>query len=164
MAPANQDKNEKENRRDFLAKIAMGSGLLLGYGVFATEAVLFVLPKRTKTPTRKLYAGTLDNYTIGKTQIFYDLEGTPIMVKRDESGLRAFSSVCPHLGCRVNWEDENKRFFCPCHGGVFSEDGKAIKGPPADSNQDLIEVPVHIDDSSGIIYIEVKVSNRRKNT
>lgn len=157
----NNDSKEDTSRRGFLAKILMGTGLVFGYGLLAVEGLLFVLPPRSKVRTRRLYAGKIDNYQVGSTQTFHDLEGKSIMVKRDETGLRAFSSVCPHLGCRVHWENENKRFFCPCHGGVFSEDGVATEGPPADAGQRLIEVPVSVDETSGIVYIDVKDVGRK---
>lgn len=40
-----------------------------------------------------------------------------------------FSSVCPHLGCRFNWEDASKKFVCPCHGSQFTYDGEHVAGP-----------------------------------
>jgi menaquinol-cytochrome c reductase iron-sulfur subunit len=42
---------------------------------------------------------------------------------------RVLSPVCPHLGCEVEWQEDGKRFFCPCHDSVFAEDGKLISGP-----------------------------------
>ena len=85
-----------------------------------------------------------------------DLEGTPILIKRDERGFHAYSSLCPHLGCRVRWEDDNHRFFCPCHRGVFDENGVATEGPPADAGQRLAEVPLRVDEGAGVVYMEVK--------
>lgn len=148
-------------RRGFLAALLMGIGLVLSYGALAVKGLLFILPPHTQPQRRKLYAGKLDQYTPGSMQKFYDLEGKEILVRRSEAGLKAFSSVCPHLGCRVHWETDNQRFFCPCHGGVFTEEGKPVAGPPADGNQWLFEVPVQVDESSGIVYIEVKDTSRR---
>lgn len=44
---------------------------------------------------------------------------------------RVLSSVCPHLGCTVQWRPERDRFVCPCHGGTFLPDGSRVSGPPA---------------------------------
>ena len=36
----------------------------------------------------------------------------------------AFSAACTHMGCIVQWQSSDKKFHCPCHGGIFSEYGK----------------------------------------
>jgi len=46
------------------------------------------------------------------------------------STLRALSPVCPHRGCTIAWDDNEGRFLCPCHGGVFAPDGAYESGPP----------------------------------
>lgn len=117
---------------------------------------MFVLPEKRKPRIRKLFAGRIDQYEIGKVQKFYDLEGGEILVKRDKDSFRAFSSTCPHLGCKVRWESENERFFCPCHRGVFDADGIAISGPPADAGQRLSSVRLDVNEDSGVVYIEVE--------
>ncbi len=35
----------------------------------------------------------------------------------------AMSAACTHRGCIVEWSDSDRKFHCPCHGGVFTEDG-----------------------------------------
>ena len=150
------EKTNISSRREWLGNLLMGWGLALSYGLFGLIGLLFLLPRRLKTPTRFLYAGSADRYQEGTVQIFYDLQGTPILVRRDAAGFQAFSSVCPHLGCRVRWEKEKNRFFCPCHGGAFDQNGTAISGPPAEGKQNLTRVPLKVDAASGVVYIEVK--------
>jgi Rieske Fe-S protein len=56
-----------------------------------------------------------------------------VWVRREgdgEDSITVLSSICPHLGCPINWQPEKSRFLCPCHGGVFAEDGREIAGPP----------------------------------
>lgn len=58
-----------------------------------------------------------------------------IAVYRDAAGnVHAFSAVCPHLGCIIQWNHHEKTFDCPCHGSRFTSYGKVINGP---SNRDL---------------------------
>jgi len=64
--------------------------------------------------------------------------------------------VCPHLGCQVHWEPQNDRFFCPCHNGVFSPDGVATAGPPAEAGQSLLEYPLKVE--GNLLFIEVAQS------
>lgn len=42
----------------------------------------------------------------------------------------AFDPKCTHLGCPYSWNNEKRRFLCPCHTAVFDVDGKVISGPP----------------------------------
>lgn len=148
--------SETISRRSWLASFAMGIGLIASYGLFAIEGFLFLLPQRLRPPTRKLFAGQLDQFQVGALQAVRDLQGNEILVKRDDKGLRAFNATCPHLGCRVHWEADKKRFFCPCHNGVFNADGVATEGPPADAGQSLANVPLEVDEKSGVVYLEVK--------
>jgi Rieske Fe-S protein len=144
------------SRRSWLASVAMGVGLISSYGMFAVQGLLFMLPQRLKPPTRRLYAGQIDQFQIGALQGVLDLQGNEILVKREKQGLRAFNSTCPHLGCRVHWQAERQRFFCPCHNGVFNAEGVAIEGPPAAAGQSLAQVPLEVDQKSGVVYLEVK--------
>jgi menaquinol-cytochrome c reductase iron-sulfur subunit len=43
---------------------------------------------------------------------------------------QVFAINCTHLGCPVRWFQESRLFMCPCHGGVFYEDGQHASGPP----------------------------------
>jgi glycine/D-amino acid oxidase-like deaminating enzyme/nitrite reductase/ring-hydroxylating ferredoxin subunit len=56
-----------------------------------------------------------------------------IAVYRDNEGvLHSFSAVCPHLGCVVQWNADEKSFDCPCHGSRFSKKGAVMNGPALD--------------------------------
>jgi Rieske Fe-S protein len=42
-------------------------------------------------------------------------------------GFIMFSSLCPHLNCKYDWDDGLKGFLCPCHGSQFSKLGVHIR-------------------------------------
>ncbi len=154
---------EKTSRRDWLAAMAMGVGLAVSYGVFVLEGLLFLLPRQIKARTRNLFAGQIGQVEVGGVRQLFDLEGNEVLLRRKtEREFQAFSSTCPHLGCKVHWEEEEQHYFCPCHRGVFDADGVAISGPPADGNQNLIPVPLQVDEEAGVVYIEVKAETRRR--
>ncbi|MCK5391508.1 MAG: Rieske (2Fe-2S) protein [Deltaproteobacteria bacterium] len=157
----NVNDNSKNSKRDFLSKIFITFGVILAYGLLVFEGLFFIVPKKRKTDKIKIYGGRLKQYKLGTVRAFYDLQGNEILIMRtDESGLRAFSSVCPHLGCRVHWEGDKNEFFCPCHKGIFNSEGVAISGPPADAHQSLKKVSVEVDEKSQIVYIEVNKPGR----
>jgi Rieske Fe-S protein len=41
-----------------------------------------------------------------------------------------FAMNCAHLGCPVTWFPQSGLFMCPCHGGVYYENGERASGPP----------------------------------
>lgn len=56
----------------------------------------------------------------------------------------AFSSVCPHLGCAVDFSPENKHYLCPCHNSKFEIDGGRVDADHSPSPRDLDTVAVEI--------------------
>ena len=53
-----------------------------------------------------------------------------VALYRDEQGqLHAVSSVCTHMACDVEWNEEDRIWDCPCHGSQFTPAGEVIKGP-----------------------------------
>jgi len=52
-------------------------------------------------------------------------------VYRDEQGaLHVMSSTCVHMKCKVNWNNLEKTWDCPCHGGRYKATGEVLEGPP----------------------------------
>ncbi len=43
---------------------------------------------------------------------------------------QVFAINCTHLGCPVEWFPQAGLFMCPCHGGVYYENGERASGPP----------------------------------
>lgn len=43
---------------------------------------------------------------------------------------RVLAVNCTHLGCPVTWFPQSGLFMCPCHGGVYYENGDRASGPP----------------------------------
>jgi glycine/D-amino acid oxidase-like deaminating enzyme/nitrite reductase/ring-hydroxylating ferredoxin subunit len=53
-----------------------------------------------------------------------------VAVYKDElNHVHAYSAVCPHLGCVVQWNSSEHSFDCPCHGSRFTCEGKVVNGP-----------------------------------
>lgn len=53
--------------------------------------------------------------------------GSVWIIRDDERTVRAFSAVCPHLGCSIDRADD--RFVCKCHDSHFTEQGAVVDGP-----------------------------------
>jgi menaquinol-cytochrome c reductase iron-sulfur subunit len=48
----------------------------------------------------------------------------------DGQTFQVFAMNCAHLGCPVRWFPQSSLFMCPCHGGVYYQDGSRASGPP----------------------------------
>jgi Rieske Fe-S protein len=48
----------------------------------------------------------------------------------DGENFQVFAINCAHLGCPVRWFPQSSLFMCPCHGGVYYQDGARASGPP----------------------------------
>jgi glycine/D-amino acid oxidase-like deaminating enzyme/nitrite reductase/ring-hydroxylating ferredoxin subunit len=59
-----------------------------------------------------------------------EIDGETMAVFRDDQGtLTRLSAKCTHLGCRVNWNEAERTWDCPCHGSRFTPEGKVLAGP-----------------------------------
>ena len=61
--------------------------------------------------------------------------------KSSEPKVIAYNTVCPHLGCFVDYRPEQQDYFCPCHDSNFALDGSLKKGVSPRS-MDTLEVEI----------------------
>ncbi len=158
--------DELAHRRSFLTTITtlgMVGGLAAGYGTFFALASQFLYPTRKNLAW--LYVTTVDAIAPGESLAFESPGGVKVVIKRQAdisaepaepaAEFIALSSTCPHLGCRVHWEAQNNRFYCPCHNGQFDPTGKPTGGPVLAANQHLPRYPIRVE--SGMLFIEMPV-------
>jgi Rieske Fe-S protein len=55
---------------------------------------------------------------------------TVFLIWDGRTSVHALSATCTHLGCNVTFDEETKRFVCPCHGGYYDTTGRVLGGPP----------------------------------
>jgi Rieske Fe-S protein len=53
-----------------------------------------------------------------------------ILIRTADGELRAFSAVCTHLNCTVQYRPDLAHIWCACHNGHYDLNGKNIQGPP----------------------------------
>jgi Rieske Fe-S protein len=139
----------------------MAGGLAAGYGTFGVMLGEFVYPAGD-APRGWLFVCTLEELKTGEALDFVTPAGAKIVVTRFGNSARtedflALSSVCPHLGCRVHWEANNNRFFCPCHSGAFDKSGQPTEGPPKAANQSLVHYPLKVE--NGLLFVEAPLTS-----
>jgi Rieske Fe-S protein len=143
------------DRRGFLAYAAGVAGLLVSYGLLGAYAVAYLFPPKVRRPARRLFIGRPGDFAVGATRSFVDEKSRTLLIRATTAGVEAFDTRCPHLGCKVHWEAEKDRFFCPCHQGIFDRNGVAIAGPPFDAGQSLARAEVEAD-AAGNLYLKLE--------
>ncbi|HAM57480.1 MAG TPA: plastoquinol--plastocyanin reductase [Candidatus Rokubacteria bacterium] len=63
-------------------------------------------------------------------QIFKFGSRPGILVRTAQGELKAFSAVCTHLSCTVQYRSDISHIWCACHNGHYDLNGKNIEGPP----------------------------------
>ena len=70
-----------------------------------------------------------------KIEVHKSLKVTGFIVEHDfiifagPQGPWAVSRKCTHLGCRLNYRENEKSLLCPCHQSRFTINGKRVAGP-----------------------------------
>ena len=116
------------NRREFLNFAWMVS---LGFLSVSLGGVtyLFSLPRFREGE----FGGTLTVGSVGDLPAVgsppLNLPKVKLWLSKTDQGVVALYKVCPHLGCLYNWNNQETKFICPCHGSEFQPNGQYIRGP-----------------------------------
>ncbi len=159
----NNEPFEPQSRRTVLGWLVTGINVLVA-AALAVPAIQFVaspLGRKSKEKWVDVLADSdlKDEETREITYAMRVEDGYQIVdrnytvyLHRSGGEVKCFDPACTHLGCRIKFQSEQHRYFCPCHGGVFSEDGKVVSGPPP---KGLDEHPVKVE--NGRIFVSRKV-------
>jgi len=58
-----------------------------------------------------------------------------------DGGFLAISTKCTHLGCTVQFKNNEDKFLCPCHASAFNKHGEVLS-PPATRALDLYPITI----------------------
>ena len=72
----------------------------------------------------------------------------------------AVSAACTHMGCIVRWQDSDRKYHCPCHGGLFTEYGKPDNSSPILYLTSLPRLETKIENDK--VYVRVPTASASK--
>ena len=149
------------SRRSFFKRV---THICIGFGIVLAALVVgkFTLPskkdRRTFQKVRVCDEEQVPILGVKSFEISY-LQQQRKMTKRIflvAQGLdtppKAFSAICTHLGCQVEWKRDQEAFVCPCHQGIYSMDGIVLSGPPPTP---LHELPLIVLPEGAFVDIQV---------
>jgi thiosulfate dehydrogenase [quinone] large subunit len=78
--------------------------------------------------------------------------GPAVLIHLDSGQFVAYSTICTHAGCQVQFDPSVKDLVCPCHGAVYdpSNNAQVLAGP---APYPLQSIPIQYDKSTGNIYL-----------
>ncbi len=154
-SPPARETLEIATRRRFLTVLSVGLGTFAA-GLVGIPLIGFLIaPVVEKVPRIWRPVGPVEQFKIGTTVEVTFVDASPLpwagvtartaawLRRNSEEEFIAFSVDCTHLGCPVRWLPDAELFLCPCHGGVYYENGKVASGPPP---KPLPRYPVRVRD------------------
>ena len=122
--------------------------LLLGTGVVATlvsfiyPAIRYVIPPPiSESIGQSVVAAKVGEIKENSGKVFKFGSEPAILIRTSEGQYLAFTAVCTHLGCTVQYRPDLHEIWCPCHNGMYNLQGRNISGPPP---RPLTQYTVHV--------------------
>jgi cytochrome b6-f complex iron-sulfur subunit len=130
---------------------------LLGFSIAATIGGVLTPIIGYLWPPKRALGGSGERVEVGKAIEFPVGQGKVvsvndkpvIVVHTEQAGAKAYSAICTHLACIVEWDESRNIILCPCHDGRFSPvNGGIISGPQPTP---LPELPLSVEGDT--IYV-----------
>jgi cytochrome b6-f complex iron-sulfur subunit len=117
-------------RRSFI-DILLGSSLSATVLSIIYPVVEFLIPPAvSESQQNNVIAGSAKELKPNSGIVFKFGSQPAILVRAPTGELRAFTAVCTHLNCTVQYREDLQHIWCACHGGQFDLNGINVAGPP----------------------------------
>lgn len=117
-------------RRRFLDYL-LGTSVVATLGAIVYPIIRFMSPPQVIESTENsVVAAKLAEVPVNSGKIFKFGSKPGIVVRTDSGELKAFSAVCTHLDCIVQYKPDTKHIWCACHNGQYNLNGQNVGGPP----------------------------------
>jgi len=119
-----------QSRRSFLDFILNG-GLVAAIFAAAYPVLRFLSPPDVpQAEQSEVVAAKVGELAPNSGKVFKFGSSPAILVNTPTGELRAFSAVCTHLSCTVQYRSDYELIYCACHNGKFDLNGINVAGPP----------------------------------
>ncbi len=159
-------------RRTFLAWLTNGLSGIFAV-VLGVPAVCYLIdPRNRKAPDSKFravarlsdlrenvpYAAVVrDTRTDAWTLYPDDVIGRVWLIRQPDNSVKAFTQICPHLGCPIG--SQGQQFICPCHHATFDSNGTRLMAGgenPAPRDMDSLACRVQGTGPDAVVEVEYK--------
>lgn len=145
--PDAPDQPDQPDRRSALSRLAIAAGGVIGVAALAGPAGVALSPLVRNDPGDAgegwMRVDAVSRFKVGAPPARVvlrrdvrdqwlvrrgDTLGAVLVERLSDKDFRVLSSVCPHLGCSVVWQEDKTRWLCPCHKSAFTREGEIIEG------------------------------------
>ena len=152
--PAESGASPEEVSRRAFAQVAVG-----GVGACYAAAIGYPVYRYLATPAREAASlAAVSEVALPKDQLpeagsalMFRFGTKPAMLIHHADGsMVCFDAICTHLACTVQYQPEEGRIYCACHGGEYDpQTGANVAGPPP---KPLTPYRVEVSDENVIIH------------
>jgi cytochrome b6-f complex iron-sulfur subunit len=111
--------------------VLLGSGLAASVVSFIYPALRYIIPPPVAESTsRSVVAAKAAEFKNNTGRIFKFGSKPALLVRMPDGTFRAFTAVCTHLNCTVQYREDLHQIWCACHNGLYDLEGRNVSGPP----------------------------------
>ncbi|HEX7139024.1 MAG TPA: Rieske (2Fe-2S) protein [Vicinamibacterales bacterium] len=130
-SPVSEHSHERRRRSPVISRYADRRGLCIhrrGHGLSCVAVSRS--PASGEPATATAVAAKASELKPNTGKIFKFGARPGIVVRTADGELRAFSAVCTHLDCTVQFKADTSQLWCACHNGTYDLGGNVVSGPP----------------------------------
>ena len=118
-------------KRRRIIGVLLGGGLVASFVSFLYPALRYIIPPPVAESTsRSVVAAKAKELKQNTGKIFKFGSKPALLVRSADGTYRAFSAVCTHLNCTVQYRADLNEIWCACHNGLYDLEGRNVSGPP----------------------------------
>ncbi len=132
---------QKQSRRGIVQWL-LGGGLAASLASFLYPVLRFLNPPAVaEASVHEVTAGKVQDFKLNTGKIVKFGTTPALLIRSADNEWRAFSAICTHLNCTVQFQESSRQIWCACHNGLYDLNGKVVSGPPP---RPLEEFEVHL--------------------
>ena len=128
--PAPTSRENVQSRRRWI-NLLLGSGVAASIISFVYPAIRYIIPPPVaESASRFVVAAKVGELKNNSGKIFKFGSRPGLLVRLADGSYRAYSAVCTHLNCTVQYRSDVREIWCACHNGLYDLEGRNVSGPP----------------------------------
>jgi Rieske Fe-S protein len=117
----------------------LGGGVAASLVSFFYPVIRFVNPPAvSEASINEVDAGKVQDLKPNSGKIVKFGNKPALLVRINDTEWKAFSAVCTHLNCTVQYRESRRDIWCACHNGTYDLNGRVQSGPPPRPLDELV--------------------------